>query len=186
MIGPIIKGKFICLRPVVEDDADFILTLRTHPVYSRYLNKTPLDIASQIEWIRKQRIRTGDYYFIIQDVGRNENVGVISLYDCTEDDGFLGRWICPFNSLFSLESILTVYRFGFSLYLKSIYTQSVIENKKVIKFHENFGSIWKKKEWLPPFWCIRQEMSADRFKELEKKHQTMIDYFYLKDEKYHQ
>ena len=183
MIGPILKGKFIWLRPVVEDDADFILALRTHPVYSRYLNKTPVSIVSQVEWIRKQRIRTGDYYFIIQDVRCNENVGVISLYDCTEDDGFLGRWICPFHSLFALESILLLYRFGFSLSLKLIYTKVVIENTNVIEFHKEFGSILKEKEWLPPFWCVRQEMPVDRFKILETKHQFMIDYFWLKDAK---
>ena len=54
-------------RFVIESDAEFILSLRTNPMLSRFLHSTDNDVEKQKIWIRnyKERERNGtDYYFI--------------------------------------------------------------------------------------------------------------------------
>ena len=47
MIGEVIKGMFVALRPALESDAEFILKIRTDENLARFLNKTSSDIVAQ-------------------------------------------------------------------------------------------------------------------------------------------
>ena len=55
------------LRFVNEDDAEFIIKLRTDPKLGKFIHSTSSDIEEQKKWIRayKKREQAGtDYYFI--------------------------------------------------------------------------------------------------------------------------
>ncbi len=83
------------VRLVVEEDAPFILKLRTDEKLSRFLHSTDADIEKQVAWIRsyKERERQGlDYYFIYSVNG--VPFGVNRIYDITEKQGTAGSWIC--------------------------------------------------------------------------------------------
>ena len=61
------KRYGISVRLVEEDDAEFILKLRTNRKLSRYLHKTDADIEKQIQWIRnykKRELEGTEYYFL--------------------------------------------------------------------------------------------------------------------------
>lgn len=61
------------VRLVREEDAEFIVKLRTDPKLSRFLNKTDNDINKQKEWIREYKEREAeakDYYFIFFKDGK--------------------------------------------------------------------------------------------------------------------
>ena len=95
-------------RFVIESDAEFILSLRTNPMLSRFLHSTDNDVEKQKIWIRnyKERERNGtDYYFIYDANG--ENVGVNRIYNMTGDSCTGGSWICSPN-VDSVKSIATV------------------------------------------------------------------------------
>ena len=64
----VLKGMFVGLRSVTENDAEFILKIRTDEKLAKFLNKTSPDIEMQKTWIRGQIARDGDYYFIIEDL----------------------------------------------------------------------------------------------------------------------
>ncbi len=83
------------VRFVNEDDAKFILDLRTHPKLSKYIHKTSPDMEFQIQWIRnyKKREKEGvEYYFLFKK--NNESVGVIRITDIHNDKASLGSWLC--------------------------------------------------------------------------------------------
>ena len=88
------KYGLIC-RLVEEDDAAFIVKLRTNKKLSRFIHETDNDVEKQKEWIRdyKKRETEGkDYYFIF--LSGDRPVGVIRLYDITEDSSTCGSWVC--------------------------------------------------------------------------------------------
>lgn len=63
----------IQVRLVREDDAEFILKLRTNQQISRFLNHTDNDMAKQIAWTKEYKKREAlglDYYFIFLKDGQ--------------------------------------------------------------------------------------------------------------------
>nr|WP_320039453.1 GNAT family N-acetyltransferase [uncultured Bacteroides sp.] len=85
----------IHVRLVNEDDAVFIVTLRTDPKLGRYIHYTENDAEKQKEWIRKYKLRERegkDYYFIFYY--ENEPSGLCRIYDIEENYGTSGSWLC--------------------------------------------------------------------------------------------
>lgn len=142
----LLSADHCSLRLVNEDDADFILKLRADEKKSRYLNKTENNIQKQIQWINsyKKRERKGDeYYFIIQDL-QERPVGTYRLYDITDSTATPGSWIIMdgVDLCVPLESVLLMYEFVFYFLNKEKIIFDVRkENKKVVRFHESYGSI---------------------------------------------
>ncbi len=85
----------IDVRLVCEDDAEFILSLRTDSKLSRFLHSTDNDLEKQKEWIRqyKQREAEGlDYYFIYSSNGIN--FGLNRIYNIKGKICTGGSWLC--------------------------------------------------------------------------------------------
>lgn len=82
-------------RLVTEQDAPFILSLRTDEKLSRFLHKTDDDLAKQLGWMKayKERERKGlDYYFIYANA--DGPFGLNRIYDIHDDCGTGGSWLC--------------------------------------------------------------------------------------------
>ncbi|GHT53294.1 hypothetical protein FACS189446_0310 [Bacteroidia bacterium] len=82
------------VRLVNEDDAEFIVALRTDPRLSRYIHGTSPSVEDQKQWIRNYKKREAqglDYYFmfLVNDVRQ----GVARIYDITEDSFTQGSWV---------------------------------------------------------------------------------------------
>lgn len=109
-----IFGKYAYLRQVQVEDAEFILSLRTDPFNSRYINDTENDLDLQIEWIKMQQSKPDDYYFMICDLNYNRK-GVIALYNFNHDErkAEMGRLICPKSPIQLYESLLLICDFCF-------------------------------------------------------------------------
>jgi hypothetical protein len=81
-------------RLVQEEDAGFIVRLRTDPVLSRYIHDTSADIMDQIRWIRQYKKREAngeDYYFIFYFA--DEPVGVDRIYNINQTSFSFGSWV---------------------------------------------------------------------------------------------
>ena len=63
----ILEGKYVNLRSVEEKDAEFTLSLRQDPILTKYLPKLDITLEQQINWIRKQRVKEGDFYFLVEN-----------------------------------------------------------------------------------------------------------------------
>lgn len=86
-------------RLVTEQDATFILSLRTDERLSRFLHKTDDDLSKQLEWMKsyKERERKGlDYYFIYSNA--DIPFGLNRIYDIHDDCGTGGSWLCKSGS----------------------------------------------------------------------------------------
>lgn len=135
-----IVGHFSKLRYVKLDDAKQILKLRLDENLNRYINKVDNDVEKQRCWIDYHQKLEGDYYFVIEDINNNL-VGTVSIYNISENEGELGRWVSKANSIINLESIILAYDFAFDiLKLDKIWMYVIKDNTKVVKFHKVFGS----------------------------------------------
>ena len=111
-----ISGSYTYLRHVRCEDAEFILSLRTDPLNSRYINDTENDLDLQIEWIKQQQCKPDDYYFMICDSNNNRK-GLISLYNFDHDErkAEMGRLICPKSPIQLYESLILICVFCFEI-----------------------------------------------------------------------
>ena len=135
-----IEGRYINLRAVCKEDAQFILNLRLDELKNKFIHKTPKDIELQEQCIERQRQTENDYYFLL--INKNlERRGTISLYNITDSNGELGRWISYGSSYENLESVILLHDFAFQqIGLDKVYTRTKIENKRVVGFWQRFGS----------------------------------------------
>ena len=137
-----VEGAAFRLRPVDLGDAEFMVTLRTDPELSRYLNPTSGDVEAQKQYIRDYFRKEDDYYFIVERRRTGRCEGMIAVYDVDHQakTAEWGRWLLRKGSMAALESALLIYKFVFEvLRLDSVYCRTVTENEKVISFHMSCG-----------------------------------------------
>ncbi len=137
-----ISARYAYLRHVTVEDAQFILSLRTDPKYSKYINDTENDLDIQIEWIIQQQSRPDDYYFVICDVDDRPR-GVISLYnfDHTRLNAEMGRLICPKSPVELYTSFILISEFAFKILgLKRMFLRMNPNNADVIAVTRKFGA----------------------------------------------
>ena len=82
------------VRLVNEDDAEFIVDLRTNPRLNHYISNTSSDVNKQKEWITnyKKREELGvEYYFIIQLEGIP--IGTYRIYNIENNKFVSGSWV---------------------------------------------------------------------------------------------
>ncbi len=142
-----ISGFSYSLRPAEAEDARFIVELRTgHVDRSRYIHAVSSDISVQESWMRDYYERTGDYYFIVENILTGKPEGLIGIYDLDYDrkTAEWGRWIVMPESVCAIESVYLMYRVAFEvLGLESVYSRTVRENTAVVSFHDSLGAINK-------------------------------------------
>jgi len=133
------------VRLVNENDAKFIVQLRTNPKLSRYIHPTGSDINKQIEWIKAYKLREekGNEFYFVFSIG-NKPVGLNRIYNIEEESFTSGSWVfdpaAPFES--SVASALITRTIAFELLGKEIensFDGCHIENKKVLKFNLMLG-----------------------------------------------
>lgn len=146
----IIEGKTISLRSTIIDDAAFIIDIRNDNEKSKYVHPVDNDIDAEIEWIREQRKREGDYFFTIirnSDGALLGNVAVCNI-DINTRCGELGRWVSYGTAVENLETIIAVHDFAFSvLGLEQLYTKTLSGNKSVVNFWKRFGGTGEEKSF---------------------------------------
>ena len=136
------KGERFGLRPVADEDADFLHGLRIDPELARYIHPTSSDPAAQRAWLATYYERPGDYYFCVIDEVTAKREGAIGLNDVDHvaATAEMGRWILRRGSLAAAESALLVYAIGFEdLALDRVYCRTVSVNKAVVSFHRSCG-----------------------------------------------
>lgn len=137
-----IEGYAFRLRPTLYTDAPFIIELRSDPDLNRYLHPVSRHIEDQIVWLDQYYLRPNDYYFVIENCRTAIPEGLISIYDIDSSSacGEWGRWVLKHGSLAATESVWLIYRVAFELLkLNLIYCRTLVDNKKVISFHQACG-----------------------------------------------
>ena len=140
----IIGHKLIFENATVKD-AEFILSLRTDIIKSKFLSHTENDLEKQIKWLKSYSNDDSQIYFIIKDFELNK-VGTVRLYDQQGSSFCWGSWIIKDKSpsFYAIESALMVYIFAKSLGFTESHFDVRKDNISVWKFHEKFGAIKQK------------------------------------------
>ena len=169
----------IKFRFVNEDDAAFIIKLRTNPKLTRFIHDTNSDIDKQKEWIRDYKIRESegtDYYFVVNY--QDKPVGLIRVYHIHEKVFTVGSIImgpdAPMHC--ALASTIIAKEIAFEvldLELEDTFDGVHVENKQVVKL--SFS--WGKKEYRR-FQDVKGEYIAF--------HLTKEDYLKVKPKKVRQ
>jgi RimJ/RimL family protein N-acetyltransferase len=131
------------LRPVTLEDAPFIVELRMDPLLNRYLHEISPRVEDQVAWLERYFEHPEDYYFIIEDADSGKPHGTIGIYDIEENAAGAqwGRWILKHGSMAALESAWLICETAFSnLGLASLSSRTLVENPKVVSFHDSFGA----------------------------------------------
>jgi RimJ/RimL family protein N-acetyltransferase len=151
------EGYAFRLRPVDNDDAAFIVELRSNPALNRFLHASSTCVKDQLAWLATYYERGGDYYFVVERKDNGQSEGLISIYDIDprECSGYWGRWILRPGSLAAVESVWLIFRVAFELLeLDSIYSRTVAENKKVVSFHDSYSLGRAERKLLPLYFKL--------------------------------
>lgn len=133
------------LRLINEDDAAFILKLRTNEKLSRFIHSTDSNLDTQKEWIRNYKCREAagtEYYFIFLKNGIP--VGLNRLYAIKEDSYTSGSWIfdpaAPLECSIASALIVRVIAFDMlEMKEENAFDGCHEANKKVLKFNRMLG-----------------------------------------------
>lgn len=125
----VLEGRFVNLRSVREDDAEFTLGLRQDPMLTQFIPRLNISLEQQKAWIRKQRTIDGDYFFLFTDKKTNP-LGVLGVYDIIDDHGETGRIASRGNSFQSIEAQLLCFDFIFNI-LHLNYTTDYVFSENV-------------------------------------------------------
>ena len=149
------------VRLVREEDAEFIVNLRTDEKLARYLHATDGSVDKQVEWIKQYKIREAageDYYFIYDKDG--QTIGVNRIYDIKYDQEQVtaGSWICKADGMLSIYTIMILRDIIFDLMgAKYDYFDVRKGNKKVQRLHEMCGANKVSSDELNYYYCLTKE-----------------------------
>lgn len=135
-------GKHVSLICANEDDAEFTLALRNDPDLTRYIPKVTNTLEQQRSWIKNQRDKNDDMFFVMQN-SKGKKVGTLSFYNIDKGNRRceLGRYVSYGNALENVEAIVLLLDYLFSKnQIESIILNIDKENKKVISLWEKFGA----------------------------------------------
>lgn len=138
-----LAGHAFSLRPVHYEDAEFIVSLRNDSRLNKYLHSGASAQAAQTQWLESYFTRSGDYYFVVEQLVGGAREGLVAIYNKDDDANTAewGRWVLRPGSFAAIESAWLSYRVGFEiLNLESLYCRTVVENRSVVSFHDSCGA----------------------------------------------
>lgn len=138
-----IRLKNFNMRTVEEDDADFIVALRTNENLAKHLHSTPPDIEAQKAWIRayKEREREKKEFYFIAETYNGEKLGLNRLYNFDQDAFEIGSWIFKRGLPESTPIIADIATRDFAfeqLQFNKCKFNVRKENKSVVRYHQLF------------------------------------------------
>ena len=136
----IIEGIGVNLRSVEERDAAFTYDLRQDKERTRYVHSVNGTVEDQKNWIRSQRAKAGDYFFLVEDKEGNP-LGTAGYYDLKGANGETGRLVMKGNFAQNCDAILQLRRFAFEIMnAEYIRCTAVNGNKPVIAQLKRLGA----------------------------------------------
>jgi len=135
----IIEGVNVNLVPVNLSDAEWIAEVRSKPEVYRFLSqKSGITADEQRQWMLS-KLSNSEFYWKIWSKGLGKFIGLISLYDETDNWAHLGRFIC-FDSYAAIGAELTALKFAFERkQLGSVRCYVAKANKNVVSMHNRLG-----------------------------------------------
>ncbi len=173
------KGKYILLRAIEINDAEFTAKLRGDAELCKHIHQVDASIIGQREYIRNQRDEKGDYYFLIETLNEKP-LGTIALYHFNNDSAEIGRWVSYGNAFENIEAVILLHDIAYEeLGLNIVYTCTNVVNNTVISFWKRFGGDDNYIEEQSDFTAYKNVISKDTYyKKIRPKMTKLIRYDY--------
>ena len=174
-----IEGRYVDLRSCTEDDAEYTKDIRKDSTFTKYLPVINNTTEQQKAWIRSQREKAGDYFFVVWDKAGNR-IGTISIYDVHGNRAESGRLAIKANNPFyALEAQMLSFRFAFGkLGLECVDAFIFADNEKAIRFNKQFAGrhyppqinengreVVKAENWREDFEKVDKRLSSILYRE---------------------
>lgn len=134
-----IIGKFVDMRSITLDDAEFSYNIRMNEKFRAYVGQPAHTMEQQREFIKWQMQQPGDYYFVVLNK-KAERIGLIGVYDIHGKMGEIGREVSYGNPLETMEAEILLNDFARDiLKLDKVCCVVYLNNKKVMRMHKKNG-----------------------------------------------
>lgn len=163
-----VEGPNLTLRLIEANDAIYVHSLRTNPVYNKHLSEVTGTIEDQRQWIDSYKAReaTGQELYYVIERKDGTRCGLVRLYDIEAECFTWGSWILDENKprKAALESALLIYDIGFErLGCDRAVFDVRSDNIHTLAFHRRFGAIETNADELNVyFYYARSTFDADR------------------------
>lgn len=135
-----LRGRAFGLRPAEVADSAFIVGLRSAAGHG--LNRGATSVEAQRAWMERYFARNDDYYFVVERDADGRREGLAGIYgvDLGSRCAEWGRFVLRDGSIAAVETAMLVYRCAFeTLGLERVYCRTLLDNSKVIAFHDSCG-----------------------------------------------
>lgn len=172
-------GLTVTMRSVEERDAEATLQMRLNNNVNKYLNKVEDSLDKQLQYIRAQRQKPGDYLFIAEDMD-GAAIGMRGICDVDIEKGTCetGRLIGLGNPAQNTEITMFGYDFAFYTLGVSKVVMTVIEaNANVLNGQRRFGAVEVGRRFMPEWNCdmIISELKKDDYEKIRPSIYRLID-----------
>ena len=169
-------GKFVTLRSITPEDAEFSYDIRRDPRYAEVMGQSAESVERQLAYINMQREKEGDYYFVTTNRYTNNRIGLIGVYDIVGDSAETGREICVGDAFCAMEARCLLQDFIRDvLKLKELRFVVYKHNERVVNLCYNLGFKVKDevvRSGVPSYYYVITV--EDNEKALEKSRQLIL------------
>lgn len=142
----VVEGRFVDLKSVTIDDAEFTRNIRLDPDFAKFFPTLNNTIEQQRKWIEEHQTKEGDYFFVVWDKN-GERVGTISVYDIVDESCESGRLAIKGNAFQCTEAQMLIFKFAFEkLGVDTVIGYILADNERAIRFNKQFGCVLDKPE----------------------------------------
>lgn len=136
----VIKGRFVELKSITLDDAQFSFDIRSAPENRDTVGVVAKTIEDQRKFIEWQMKEPGDYYFVVYNK-KGEKIGLIGIYDIQGDSAEIGREVSYGNCVEVIESEILAEDFAMDvLGLKTLHSVIYSNNIKHLNNQKHVGA----------------------------------------------
>ena len=160
-----LAGERVILRSAEERDAEFTRMIRRDPQLTKYIPVINGTLEDQIAWLRRQREKEDDYFFVVEERG-GKSIGTISCYDIDEQAAIceIGRYISYGNALENVEAALLLLDFVFnSIHMKSVIMNCDERNQAIINFWIRMGAVFAEKISMGAWTAAQYRLTAEGY-----------------------
>jgi len=145
----VIHGKFVDLRSITLDDAEFSYNIRADKNNAATVGQLATSVDAQRKFIKWQMQEPNDYYFVVLNK-RGERIGLYGVYDIRGDVAEVGREVNVGEPAEKMEvallvaefcrSVLKLRKWNFVVYANNVHHISDVKKKaKYIKTIQRGG-----------------------------------------------
>ena len=158
-------GVRVTLRCAEEGDAEFTRMIRRDPQLTKYIPVIQGTLEDQICWLRKQREKKDDYFFVIEEHS-GKSIGTVSCYDIDTESAVceVGRYISYGNSMENVEAVLLLLDFVFGdLRMKSVILNNDERNHGIIGFWKKMGASFTESIPMGSWTAAQYRLTAEAY-----------------------